>query len=167
MSEREPTGAAHATASRYPAPVRRLSLLICGLLLTTLLVASVPRRSEVRRVASLPAAPEVVHGLLAALPEGPAWCSWEPALRPPGDTALVPTADEPRGLWFDVPGASLRKAALLLEPEGDGTRLEWLDVLHLSGNPLASIQALTRPHRIGAQLEDSLTGLRDVLEARR
>ena len=165
---RLPTQGVRGTTVRYPAPVRRLPWLICGLLLTTLLVGSVPRRSEVQRAASLPAAPDVVHALLATLPEGPAWCTWEPALRPAGDTALVPTAsDETRGLWFDVPGPSLRKAALLLEPEGDGTRVEWFDVLHLSGNPIASIQALTRQHHVGGQLEQSLASLREVLERRR
>lgn len=152
--------------------LRRISWSLVGLSLlglsTLALVIGLclPRRSEVRRSAILPAPPSVVHGSLAALASGPAWCTWEPATRPAGPQSLQTTASlESRGVWFDVPSVhGVRKAALLLAPVPAGTRVEWFDVLHLPPlNPIASLSSLTRERRIGAQIEDSLEALRKLL----
>ncbi len=83
-------------------------------------------------------------------------------MRPAGPQSLIPTATiESRGVWFDVPSPrGVRKAALLLEPDATGTRVEWFDVLHLRLDPLGSLWALTRERRVGTQLEESLEALR-------
>jgi len=146
--------------------MRRVSCSLFALLsLAVVLGMCLPHRSEVRRSAVLPASPQAIHELLTALPQSPAWCSWEPALRPVGPESLVTTATlESRGVWFDVPSRrGVRKAALLIEPVPEGTRVEWLDVLHLRLNPFGTLWALTRERRVGAQMEESLEALRQLI----
>ena len=140
-------------AQRVALPSLLLVLLLA--LLASLAGALLPRRVEVVRSAHLAASPGAVHAALRELPQGPAWCTWGPAL----GGALEVTASPSRGLWFDVVGEPGRLAALLLEPAGGGTRVEWHDVQHPGPNPLARLGALLGRGRVGAELEASLAGL--------
>lgn len=171
-------------------PLRRIlqATLVLVLVLTGLSFL-LPSWYEVERSIVVAAPAERVHPVLDDLRRWREWSSWsarDPRLRIDyggpshgvdsqmawygelGSGELTLTASDPRrGVWMDLlmDGRYATKAAVLLEPVDEGTRVTWVARGSLGSNPIWRFTGLMMEPLLGPDVEASLAGIKALVEA--
>jgi hypothetical protein len=172
--------------------VRRILQVTLGAVIAfTALSFLLPSWYEVERSIVIAAPPERVHPVLDDLHRWREWSSWsarDPRLRIDytgpnqgvdshmawdgalGSGELTITASDPeRGVWMDLlmEGRFATKAAVLLEPVDEGTRVTWITRGAVGKNPIWRFTGLMMERLLGPDFEANLTGIKALVEEAR
>ncbi|HYO53473.1 SRPBCC family protein [Archangium sp.] len=153
---------------------------------------ALPSKYRVERTTTIQAPPEAVYAYVANLERWQDWGPWN-ARKYPGNqwmfggpevgvgavhswsgadvgngTLSLTQADPRTGVAYDMSvehGRYLLHGRISFEPEGQGTRVTWVDEGDIGGNPLAHYLVPLIRSRLGGYFEEGLAQLKKLVEA--